>query len=194
MDEVDIVLDISPNMRAISESSKSFGEISKSRKSNDIEYGIRKKEQAQRLLPSVHKLSNIKFSEMENFQLPTGETSINVFGCTVLPEGLLLFTDSNNNRLIICDSDGTFKKDILTLFPPRYIIYINHSTVGLTSSSNRKVALVGLINGKELSSFSTVESCYGLSYRNEMLTIRITGSFITTTLKMEIKGTLEGAD
>lgn len=76
----------------------------------------------------------------------------------MLPEGLLVFTDSNNKRLIICEIDGTFKKDILTLFPPRYI-----TTVGLTSSSSKKVSLVELITGKELSSFAPDDMCFGLS-------------------------------
>ncbi|CAC5410900.1 unnamed protein product [Mytilus coruscus] len=177
MDEVNLKLDISSIMRAISEGSESFG-----------------KGQAQLLLPSVNDKSNITFSEKAQFQLPIGENDIKILGCTVLPGGLLIFTDSKNNRLLICDGDGTFERDICLSFTPRDITYINNSTIGVTCKSSKKVVLIELITGKELSSFSTSDNCYGLSFLNELLTLRITGSFITTTLTGKIKSTLEEAD
>ncbi|CAC5361365.1 unnamed protein product [Mytilus coruscus] len=192
MDEVDLVLDISSTMRAQSESSESFGVISQSRKRNDLELDVRKKEQAQLLLPSVNTLANIKFSEKTQFQLPTGENYIQILGCTVLPGGLIIFTDCMNKRLIVCDSDGNFKRNIPTSFSPRDITYINNSTVGVTCHSAPKVVLIELITGTELSSFSTIDECFGLSFLNEMLTIRITGSFLKTTLTGEIKTRFTG--
>lgn len=188
MDEVYIVLDISSSLRALSEGSESFGVISKSRKRNALELDIRKKGQAQLLLPSVNTLSNIKFSEKAQFQLPIGEKGIEITDCTVLPEELLIFADVINNRLIICGSDGTFKKDILTPFPPRCLTFINNSTVGLTYPVTEKVVIMELITGQELYSFPTGDKCYGLSYLNEMLTIRIRGSFLRMTLEGEMIG------
>ncbi|VDI63514.1 Hypothetical predicted protein [Mytilus galloprovincialis] len=117
MDEVDLVLDITSTMRALSNSSESFGVISQSRKHNELELGTRKKEQAQLLLPSVHKLSNIKFSEKAKFRLPSGKEGINVLGCTITPGELLVFTDCENNRLIICGCDGPSSETYSYLVP-----------------------------------------------------------------------------
>ncbi|CAG2236007.1 unnamed protein product [Mytilus edulis] len=85
MDEVDFVLDLSPTVTAIYERSETFGVISQSRKSNELELGVGKREQAQLLLPSLDKLSNFKFYVEAHFLLPTGENGIDVLGCTVLP-------------------------------------------------------------------------------------------------------------
>ncbi|CAC5361360.1 unnamed protein product [Mytilus coruscus] len=153
MDEVNLVLDISSIMRAISEGSESFDVILQYRKRNDLELDVRKKGQAQLLLPSVNVKSNtsIKFSEKAQFQLLIGENYIKILGCTVLPGGLLIFTDSKNNRLLIFDGDGTFERDICLSFTPRDITYINKSTIGVTCKSSKKVVLIELITGKELS-------------------------------------------
>ncbi|XP_052081063.1 uncharacterized protein LOC127719043 [Mytilus californianus] len=191
MDEVDLVLDIAPTTRAISEGSESFGEISQSRKRNDLELGVRKKEQAQILLPSVNELSNIQFSEIASFQLSQGENGMLILGCTILPEGLLVFSDSCNNRLIICDSDSTFQREIPLSFSPRTVVYINNSNVGVTCQSSSKVVLVELITGKIVSTFSTFDPCYGISFRNDTLTIRISGYFLLTTLSGEVKARLK---
>lgn len=191
MDEVDLIFSISSTMIAISESSESLCVVSQSRIRNNLELNVRKKEQAQLLLPSVNKLSDIFFSEKANFQLPQEDEGINVLGCTVLPGGLLIFTDSMNNRLIICDYQGNFKRDIPISCSPRDITYINNSTVGLTCLSSEKVVLIELITGNELSSFSTADACYGLSCLNDMLTIRIPKYFVTTTLEGEIKNKIK---
>ncbi|CAC5361363.1 unnamed protein product [Mytilus coruscus] len=192
MDEIDLMLDISSTMRALSESSESLGVISQSRKRNYLEFGVRKKEQAQILLPSVNELSNLKFSKKATFQLPTGKNSISTLGCTVLPGGLLVFTDDENNRLIICDSGGTFMRDISISCSPSFITYINNSTVAVSCQSSQRIILVELITGKELSSFRTDGTCYGLSCLNEILTIRLTGFFLQTTLDGEIKNKFYG--
>lgn len=187
MDEVDLVLDIALAMTTISKGSESFGMISQLRERNELEFEFRKNEQAQLILPSVNELSNIKFSEKVQFQLPKGENGVNTLGCYVLPEGLLVFTDDVNTRLIICDSGGTFLRDILISCSPFDITYINNSTVGVTCPSSKKVVLVELISGKEISSFTTDDMCYGISFLNGMLTMRITGNFLKTTLEGDIK-------
>lgn len=191
MDEVDIVLDIDPTITAISESSEWFGVISQSRKRNDLKLDVRKKEQAQLLLPSVNKLSNINFLEKAQFQLPSGENGVNTLGCTVLPGGLFVFTNENNNCLIIYDSAGTFMREIHISCSPNFITYINGSTVAVSCQSSHRVILVELITGKEMSSFRTDDMCFGLSCLNETLTIRITGSFLRTTLDGQIKSKFE---
>lgn len=114
-----------------------------------------------------------------------------VLGCTVLPRGLLIFTDGSNKRLIICDCDGNLNRDILLSFVPRDITYISNSTVCVTCTSAKKVVLIELITGIEMSSFSTGDPCFGLSFVNEILTIRITGSFLRMTLDCAITSTLQ---
>lgn len=189
--EVDIVLDVPPTVTAISESSKLLGEISQSRKRNDLEFEVRKKEQAQLLLPSVNELSNIKFSEIASFQLPQGDNGINILGCTILPEGLLVFADDRNYRLITCDSVSNFQREIDLSFSPRAVTYINNSNVGVTCQSSSMVAVVELVTGKTLSTFSTVDPCYGISFLNDTLAIRISGFFLLTTIHGTVKAKLK---
>ncbi|CAC5361361.1 unnamed protein product [Mytilus coruscus] len=179
-------------MRALSASGESFGIISHSRKHNDLEFDVRKKDKAQLLLPSVNKLSNIKFTEKANFQLPKGKNGIYISGCTILPEGLFVFVDEVNSRLIIYDSGGNFIREIPLSFSPRDVAYIYNSNIGVTCMSAKKVVLVELISGKQLSSFSSEDTWFGLSFLNENVTIRITGTFLTTTLEGEIKSRVKG--
>lgn len=95
MDEVDLVIDVSPTLRALSKSSESFGVISQSRKHNELELGVKKKEQAQILLSSGNELLNITFSLKATFNLIIGEYGIEITGCTILPGGLLVFADQS---------------------------------------------------------------------------------------------------
>ncbi|VDI68967.1 Hypothetical predicted protein [Mytilus galloprovincialis] len=98
----------------------------------------------------------------------------------------LMFTDNNNDRLIICNSDGTDIHDIPLPYKPYYITEIDSNTVAV---SNRYPSTIMIINISTRSVTSTIENRFGglykgISYNDNNLYVVIK----TRILVMDLRG------
>jgi hypothetical protein len=72
-------------------------------------------------------------------KIPT-EISHRSRGCVICPNGRMLFTDSNNQKLVILNNDGTLDKEITcSPYPPRDVTLIDDSTVAVSTSGDIRI-------------------------------------------------------
>ena len=89
--------------------------------------------------PSVHAINDIKLSLYSNINIPKEISNISR-GCVICPNGKMLFTDNNNQNLVILNNDGTLDKEIkCSPYPPRDVTLIDDSTVAVSTSGDIRI-------------------------------------------------------
>ncbi|CAG2224698.1 unnamed protein product [Mytilus edulis] len=111
---------------------------------------------------------NIKKSENENQSI----TSCIKIGNT------LVFTDWSNNRLIICNSDGTDIHHIPLSYPPEYITEIDSNTVAVSCIYDSTILIINISTRSVTSTINTSGYCWGISYNDNNLYVVIDRSII----------------
>ncbi|CAC5380231.1 unnamed protein product [Mytilus coruscus] len=89
----------------------------------------------------------------------------------------LVFTDHYNDRLIICNSDGTDIHHIPLSYEPCYITVVNSNTVAVSCGVNT-ILIINISTGSVTSTINTSGDCYGISYNDNNLYVVIDRSII----------------
>ncbi|CAC5405130.1 unnamed protein product [Mytilus coruscus] len=110
---------------------------------------------------------NIKKSKKEN---------LSIFSCIKIGN-TLVFTDYDNKRLIICNSDGTDIHHIPLSYTPYYMTEVNINTVAV-SCHNKTIPIINISTGSVTRTINTSGSCYGISYNDNNLYVVIDQSII----------------
>ena len=139
--------------------------------------------------PSLHSINDIKLTLYSNIKIPT-EISRVSRGCVICPNGKMLFTDRNNNKLVILKNDGTLDKEI-TCSPyfSRDVTLINDSIVAVSTSGDVRIINIDTKCTERV--FKTTGGCFGIAYHNDTLLwceeskglIKISDGRITTLVK-----------
>ncbi|CAC5426081.1 unnamed protein product [Mytilus coruscus] len=90
----------------------------------------------------------------------------------------LVFTDRFNNRLIICNSDGTDIHHIPLSYEPRYMTVVNINTVAVSCRTDRTILIINISTDSVTSTINTGGRCLGISYNDNNLYVVIDGSII----------------
>ncbi|CAG2245248.1 unnamed protein product [Mytilus edulis] len=90
----------------------------------------------------------------------------------------LVFTDYDNRRLIICNSDGTDIHHIPLSYAPYYITEIDSNTVAVSCRYDRTILIINISTRSITSTINTSGVCYGISYNDNNLYVVIGGSTI----------------
>ncbi|XP_063418377.1 uncharacterized protein LOC134701166 [Mytilus trossulus] len=112
---------------------------------------------------SLSKQINIKTHDNENLSI----TSCIKTGNT------LVFTDYNDTRLIICNSDGTNKHHIPLSYTPHYITEIDSNTVAVSCDAYRTILIINISTRSVTSTINTSGYCDGISYNDNNLYVVI---------------------
>ncbi|CAG2230890.1 unnamed protein product [Mytilus edulis] len=90
----------------------------------------------------------------------------------------LVFTDCDNNRLIICNSDGTDIHHIPLSYTPHYITEIDSNTVAVSCIGNNTILIINISTRSVTSTINTSGYCCGISYNDNNLYVVIGRSII----------------
>ncbi|XP_071146854.1 uncharacterized protein [Mytilus edulis] len=90
----------------------------------------------------------------------------------------LVFTDRRNNRLIICNSDGTDIHHIPLSYEPWFITEIDSNTVAVSSIGDSTILIINISTRSITSTIKTSGNCWGISYNDNNLYVVIDGSII----------------
>ncbi|CAC5364400.1 unnamed protein product [Mytilus coruscus] len=106
----------------------------------------------------------------------SGNENLFISSC-IKTDNTLVFTDYRNDRLIICNSDGTDIHYIPLSYKPDYMTVVNSNTVAV-SCSGRIIQIINISTGSVTSTINTSSSCYGISYNDNNLYVVIDYSII----------------
>ncbi|XP_076086394.1 uncharacterized protein LOC143057051 isoform X2 [Mytilus galloprovincialis] len=117
---------------------------------------------------SLRQQLNIKKSENESQSI----TSCIKTGNT------LVFTDCCDNRLIICNSDGTDIHHIPLSYTPHYITEIDSNTVAVGCIYDITILIINISTRSVTSTIKTSGYCRGISYNDNNLYVVVGGGII----------------
>ncbi|CAC5407046.1 unnamed protein product [Mytilus coruscus] len=112
---------------------------------------------------------NVKKSKNEN---------VTITNC-IKTGNTLVFTDYFNNRLSICNSDGTDIYHIPLSYTPYYMTLVNSNTVAVSCGYDSTILIINISTGSVTSTINTSGICWGISYNDNNLYVVIGGNGIT---------------
>ncbi|XP_076085121.1 uncharacterized protein LOC143055949 isoform X2 [Mytilus galloprovincialis] len=111
---------------------------------------------------------NIKKSENE---------SLYIYNC-LKTGNTLVFTDNENERLIICNSDGTNIHHIPLSDKPYYMTVVSSNTVAVSCILGKTILIINISTRSVTSTINTRGDCRGISYNDNNLYVVIDRSII----------------
>ncbi|XP_052097384.1 uncharacterized protein LOC127732394 isoform X2 [Mytilus californianus] len=88
-------------------------------------------------------------------------------------DNTLVFTDYRNERLIICNSDGTDIHHIPLYYQPYFMTEVNFNTVAVSCGRHRTILIINISTRSVTSTINTSGNCYGISYNDNKLYVVI---------------------
>ncbi|CAC5362586.1 unnamed protein product [Mytilus coruscus] len=85
----------------------------------------------------------------------------------------LVFIDSGNDRLIICNSDGTDIHYIPLSYDPWYMTVVNSNTVAVSCGRDSTIMIINISTRSVTLTINTSGYCYGISYNDNNLYVVI---------------------
>jgi hypothetical protein len=117
--------------------------------------------------PSLHSINDIKLALYSNIKIPK-EPSHRSRGCVICPNGKMLFTDNNNQKLVILNNDGTLDKEITcSPYNSRDVTLIDDSNVAVSTSGD--IRIINIDTKRTERVIKTTGSCYGIAYHKGTL-------------------------
>lgn len=94
-----------------------------------------------------------------------------ITGCTLLPEGKLVFVDRLTQRLVLNES-GNFHDIIPFAIPPFDVCHVKNNTVAVTLPETNEVVYVDILKGIKIkSSLFFKSTCWGIDCNGEFMVI-----------------------
>ncbi|CAC5413888.1 unnamed protein product [Mytilus coruscus] len=118
---------------------------------------------------------SITLRKQLNIKKPTNEIQ-GIKSCVKIGNKLM-FSDYLNNRIIICNADGTDIHHIPLSYKPRFITEVYSHSVAV-SCSERTILIIDISTGSVTSTIHTSDDCYGISYDDNNLYVVIGKSII----------------
>ncbi|VDI71244.1 Hypothetical predicted protein [Mytilus galloprovincialis] len=135
------------------------------------------KEEAQDQTPVKTNLPvSVNLRQQINIKQSTNE-DLAISSC-IKTGNTLMFTDFRNNRLIICNSDGTDIHYIPLSYEPQYITEIDGNTVAVSCTYDNTILIIDISSRSVTSTINTRGNCYGISYNDNNLYVVISLSMI----------------
>ncbi|CAC5383514.1 unnamed protein product [Mytilus coruscus] len=114
----------------------------------------------------------------QQFNIKKSENEIQTIYSSIKIGNTLVFTEYDNNQLIICNVDGTDMHHIPLSFAPWYIIEIDTNTVAVSCTHDSTILIINISNSSVTSTINTSDFCDGISYNDNNLYVVIDNSIV----------------
>lgn len=119
---------------------------------------------------------SVTFRQQLSITLSKNE-ALNIYDCLKVGN-MLVFTDYNYNKLMLCNADSTDLHHISVSYTPHYITKLDNSTVAVSCYYNKTILIINISKGVVTSRISTSDLCRGISYNDNNLYVVIGGCIL----------------
>ncbi|CAC5414296.1 unnamed protein product [Mytilus coruscus] len=161
--QVNISCQINKSLHQITASVQKFGEINVSSDPCDFTIQKRKDRQAQIMVSlSTRNIDNLTLTLQK--RIDTGLS--NVHGCSLLPNGIMVFCCCQQNKIRLLKSDGSKDFEINNIGPTFDVVFIGNDDIAVTSGGSDKINIIDLKNKKLKKSIKVNSANDGAVYKN----------------------------
>ncbi|XP_052106465.1 uncharacterized protein LOC127738990 isoform X5 [Mytilus californianus] len=145
LDENNLEVTISSELKSILKDVKSFGVINLNTSPFPLQVNSGSKDQAQNLVQAIPDIDQIKPSMLRKLTIPEYMKSINIFACRILPDGKYSILDSSldKSHLLLFRNDGMFLREVVAFTGSSFdTCFVRTNTVAVILGSERQTVLV----------------------------------------------------
>ncbi|CAG2232747.1 unnamed protein product [Mytilus edulis] len=172
LDEVNLELAISSELQSILKDVKSFGDININTSPFTLQLKAVRKDQAQHLVHTTPTIEQIKPSLLRQLTIPQDRKNINIYACTILPDGkyLILNNQFDNSNLLLFSNDGMFMREVVKFKSRSWdSCFIRTNTVAV--ALGKQIAMVDVEKNKIFKSINISHDCYSVASDGQMLVV-----------------------
>ena len=172
LQQLNIRYNINTKIKDILSTITTFGSVSIETSPPSVGIKTMKDKQAETMSfmehPSVKSINDIKLTLHTTFKIPNRTGYNYITGCTVCPNGKMIFVDYNNSRLIILKEDGTLDKVISCSLGYLFDVTCLDDTTAAVSTYNG-IEIINMDSTKTKRRIMTSKPCHGITYHNGVL-------------------------
>ena len=173
-DLFELKLDFSSELKSFVKDVSKFGVVSVTKK--HCSTSLVKEAELHPQIPQESKLgvtTQLKRKVTVNF--PTKDNgSVCITGCDILPDGKLVFTDQEGERLLVFSNNGNYENDIVRFSgEPFEVSYRGENIVAVTIYDKRQIVFVNVITNTITNTVYIGHKCYGTDFNMNRLAIRV---------------------
>ncbi|CAC5357684.1 unnamed protein product [Mytilus coruscus] len=162
--QVNISCQINKSLQETTANVQNFGEISVSSDPCDLSIQKRKDKQAQ--ITVALPTRNMDTMTLTLQKLINTDLS-NVRGCSILPEGRMLFSSYSENKVIVLKSDGSKDFEINNIGGTFDVVFIGDDSIAVTSSGfSNEINIVDIKNNKLRKTITVNSDNDGVAYKD----------------------------
>lgn len=166
-------LDISPAPFYITSDQTLLGQLYMTDVQVNFTPGTLRGKEAQIVRPTGHTIHQYGLKRYLQLFIPDGKQSLRMTGCTIAKTGEIIMTDKANQRLLIFEKNGTFRKEINFYGSPVDVVPIRQNIVATTLADKSKIKFVNTETGSTCHKVLIPGPGYGVSICNDNETEKI---------------------
>ncbi|XP_052087863.1 uncharacterized protein LOC127724900 [Mytilus californianus] len=139
--QINISCQINKSLQQITASVQKFGEINVS--SDQCDFSIQKRKDRQSQIMVALPTRNIKNLSLTLQKRINTELS-EVYGCSLLPGDMMVFSSSFDDRIRVLKSDGSKDFEIKTIRQTFDVVFIGNDSIAVTSSNSNQISIIDL--------------------------------------------------
>ena len=171
--ETNLVLHISPVLESFTRDVTSIGKIVSRPNAESLNLHIERSDGAQCTIPLTNTLDKAMIKLVHKMHINKGEINSKLTGCTILPNGLCVLADFNNNRLLLYSGATGKENGVVKLSSSPYdVTFIKDDIVAVSVYDKKdKIILVDIIRKKEIKSFVIEGDIVSVDSNEEIIVI-----------------------
>ncbi|XP_052058529.1 uncharacterized protein LOC127698867 [Mytilus californianus] len=172
LNEKNLEIKISSSLQSILQDVKSFGDINITTSSSTVQIKAGRKDQAQRLVPTVLGIENIELSLMKSVTFAEEIGLVYINCCRLLPGGKILILDFNQSQLLLFSKDGIFMRIVVTFEgSPHNLCIVRNNTAAISLARIEQLALVDIEKNKIIKTIELSHDCRGVTSDSQILVV-----------------------
>lgn len=156
-------LDISPAAFYIKSDHTLLGQVSLTDIPVNFIPGTLKGKEAQFIKPIGYNIQQYGLKRYLQLYVPDGKQPLRMTGCSFAKTGEIILADKSNQRLLLYEKNGSFKKEINSSGSPVDVLFIRQNIVATTLADKSKIKFINLDTGSTTHKFLIPGTAYGIS-------------------------------
>ncbi|CAG2215931.1 unnamed protein product [Mytilus edulis] len=163
--QINISLQINPSLQHITSSVQKFGDITVSSNQCDLSILKRKDRQAQTMVAlslPIRKIENLTLT----FQKRIETELTSVCGCSMLPDGRMVFSCYAQDKILVLKTDGSKDFEINKIGYTFDVVIIGEDSIAVTSGESNQINIINFKKRKVRKTIKVNSNNYGVVYKD----------------------------
>ncbi|CAG2235046.1 TRIM56 [Mytilus edulis] len=177
LDEICLESKISSDLKCLTNNIETFGTAVTHSSPCTLQLNTSTEYQVHRSFPPVLTIDNINPKLKTTLEMPETNTTKEILGCQILPDGRILILDSISKTVHLFSKEGEYTESVIRFADqPNDICYIKGNLIAVTIVNKHKILLIDLITKNITKTIKVENFCFGIESNGATLVVLIGGT------------------